>query len=163
MNKGQIFSIDFLIAMILMIFFLGLLLSLGEIGSYERKEQRIRYELESKTQAALIALTNSPQYNCKLDTGSYLAYSFDSSKFNGITNDDLKKYVGLDDYNLSLFLDGVKVTNHNEDHISKNIYSVDVKVLFCTGDINYTDIQNCMDGSCTNDIENKILSVMVSK
>ena len=103
MNKGQIFSIDFIIAMILMIFFLGSLLSLGELQNYERKERRIIYELESKTEAALITLTNSPSYSCKLDTNSFLAYSVDINKIKNIKHNDLKNSIGLNDYNLSYF------------------------------------------------------------
>ena len=163
MNKGQLFSIDFVIAMILMIFFLGSLLSLGELQSYERKERRITYELESKTETALITLTNSPNYSCKLDTNSFLAYSFDLNKIKNITHDDLKKSIGLKDYNLSLLLNNSLVQNHVDDHAGLNIYSIDVEVLFCDGNISYQDINNCQFGACSHGVEKKILSVGVSK
>jgi len=163
MNKGQIFSIDFIIAMILMIFFLGSLLSLGELQNYERKERRIIYELESKTEAALITLTNSPSYSCKLDTNSFLAYSFDLNKIKNINHDDLKKSVGLNDYNLSLLLDHSFVLNHVDEHNGLNIYSIDINILFCDGDISYQDINKCHFGACGGNIKKQVLSVGVSK
>jgi len=162
MNKGQIFSIDFVIAMILMIFFLGLLLNLGELQSYERKERRITYELESKTEAALITLTNSPNYSCKLDTNSFLAYSFDRNKIKNINHNDLKNSIGLNDYNLSLLFNPTN-PNHIDEHNGLNIYSIDINVLFCDGDISYQDINNCHFGACSGSIEKQVLSVRVSK
>jgi len=163
MNKGQIFSLDFIIAMILMVFFLGLLLSLGELQGYERKEKRILYELESKTEAALISLVNSPQFSCKLDTNSFLAYSFDIKKIDLITNEDLKNSIGLLDYNLSLFLDGTQVTGHEDIHSGKNIYAIDVNILYCNGEVSFTELNNCMSGSCGDTINKQTLKLKVSK
>jgi len=163
MNRGQIFSIDFLIAMILMIFFLGLILSLGELQGYERKEERIRYELESKTESALISLVNSPDYACKLDTNSYLAYSFDYSKINLISQDDLKKSLGLIDYNLSLILNGHIDVNHNDAHNGTNVYAIDLNVLYCDSEVNFSDLNSCMNGTCSPTLSNQILKLKVSK
>jgi len=163
MNKGQIFSIDFLIAMILMIFFLGLLLSLGELQGYERKEARIRYEIASKTEAAIISLVNSPQYACEMDTNSYLAYSLDISKINTMSNDELKKSLGLLDYNLSLLLDNLILSGHDDPLNGKNIYAVDLDILYCNGNISFSDLNMCMNGTCGTVIEKHTLKVKVSK
>lgn len=163
MNRGQIFSIDFLIAMILMIFFLGLILSLGELQGYERKEERIRYELASKTEAALISLINSPQFSCELDNNSFLAYSLDFNKIDNISTKNLKEAIGLDGYNLSLSINYNQFPKHDEILTGKNIYVTDVKILYCNKGVSFYDLNNCMNSTCTGNVENQTLQMKVIK
>ena len=163
MNKGQIFSIDFLFAMVLMIFFLGMLIGLGEMQNYEKKEQTIRAELETRTQAALITLTNSNDFTCKTDLGTHLAYSIDLSKLIPKTNIDTKNNLGLKDYNLSILLDNIIQTGKDDAHFGKNIYAFDINILQCNGIVNFSDINNCMNDTCSGATKQAKLTIKVSK
>lgn len=163
MNKGQIFSIDFIIAMILMLVFLGGLMSIGEVQSYEKKEAQIRNNLKTKTEAALIVLTNSQEYGCTLDTGETLAYSLDSTKITSVPHIKLKEDLGLVDYNLSLLIDGVVDPNHSENSSSPNIYAAEINILYCGKGITYSDINSCYTGSCPANIAESKLTIEVSK
>ncbi len=164
MNKGQIFSVDFLFAMILMIFFLGTLFGIGEIKNYETKEDNIRNELEMKSQAALITLTNSKMFSCENDVNLFMAYSIDKDKLDLITTQkEFKEMLGLADYNLSLLLDGGTVNGKNDIHSGRNIYAIDLNVLYCEGTAKFSDINACIGGSCNAKVEQKKLTIKVSK
>jgi hypothetical protein len=163
MSKGQIFSLDFLIAMILMIFFLGLILSLGELGGYERKEQRLQHELELNAEAALLTLSNSHQYGCTLDTNTTLAYSINQKKVRDLTHVELKNSLGLNDYNLSVMLGGTIIGPHDEGHFGRNVYALEVDILSCIDDITYPMLEKCLDGTCDPGINKQTLTVKVSK
>ena len=75
MNKGQIFSIDFIIAMILVIVFIGVLITSVETKHYSEKEN-INFELDlARSTTSLRVLTNG-QYSCKTnDTNLTLPFS----------------------------------------------------------------------------------------
>jgi len=163
MSKGQIFSIDFLIAMVLMVFFLGFLMNLGDLQSYEKKEAGIISELSDRGDAAAITLTNSIEFACKTDTNTFLAYSFDIKKVNIIVLEDLKERIGLFDYNVSLALDGTALPDKDNPHDGKQIYSIDLSVLTCDGNINFKDINACINGLCTGTVENKVFNLKVSR
>ena len=163
MNKGQFFSIDFLIAMVLMISFLGGVLSLGELQSYEKKENGIISELYDRSDAAAITLTNSPEFACKTDTNTFLAFSFDIAKINSMTSVELKEKIGLVDYNVSLTLDTVAIDPKIELHDGKQIHAIDLIVLTCDGEVNFQDINACINTTCTGGIEKTTLHLRVSK
>ena len=55
-NRGQLITIDFLMALILVIFCLGVLMSFVELRSYEIKESISYNDLQEKTEAGVIAL-----------------------------------------------------------------------------------------------------------
>ncbi|MFH1224463.1 MAG: hypothetical protein V1676_01540 [Candidatus Diapherotrites archaeon] len=71
-TKGQIFTLDFVISMILVILAFGLVLNFMELNQYNLHEQEIREELKTVGDGAAETLVTSPALVCELGyyTGS---------------------------------------------------------------------------------------------
>ena len=140
MNKGQIFSTDFLIAMVLIILGLGVITSVLEFNQYNIK-QKAEYDLiKEKTQSAMIALTNNPSLECDIN-GILLPYSINTNKFSETPLPELKDKLGLRDYNIQVTFTEVL----SEDQInSKTIISLDLNILACDNTAGFSDLNNCM-------------------
>ena len=145
-----------------MVFFLGFLLSLGELQSYEKKENGIISELSNRSEAAAIALTNSSEFTCKTDTNTFLAYSFDFDKIGSFTLPEIKEKIGLVDYNVSLALDNGNI-GKNDLHEGKQIYVINLNVLYCEDGAKFVDVNSCIHGSCSGTLEKRVLNLKVSK
>lgn len=150
MHKGQIFSTDFLFAMILIILGFGVLTSLGEFNLYNTKQKAEFSLLKEKTQTGIITLANSPNLTCDANTIS-LAYSIDINKLSELTktnSKNLKNIIALPDNNITLSitsaLSGTPQYYVNEETNYENIVLIDVNVLLCNKDLNYYDLNVCM-------------------
>ena len=159
MNKGQIFSIDFILAIVLVILFMGTIITFSETQLYSEKENILTTKLMKQTDAGLVALLNG-KYSCKLESGINLANSLDKSQISSENNDSLKKYLGLNDNNVSLKLDGTAL-NLDETHTKTTRIILDQNILVCTGQVLISDLNNCLRGSNCTLTENKI-SIEVS-
>jgi len=108
-TKGQIFSLDFLIAMALAVLAIGMLLNVYELSTYEIKEARLRNEL---TAIAINAGNNYIGENKCVPTGGTPSFSTQgyellgcvkTPSFEGTSKeylmipDDIGCYVTLDD------------------------------------------------------------------
>lgn len=69
-EKGQIFSVDFLISLVAVVAAIGLMLQAVEVNAYNQKEHRLQAEMKSvaETAAELIALGNDT--TCRDSSGS---------------------------------------------------------------------------------------------
>ena len=138
-NKGQIITIDFLMAMILVIFCFGVLISFGELRSYEIKERISYNDLQEKTEAGVIAFSGGNISGCITDNKTVIPFSYDSSKKNNIT----KESLGLRDYNVSLVIGDEKIINENVD-LSKDSLTVNLNLILCDDKIKITDVENAV-------------------
>ncbi len=104
-NKGQVFSVDFVVAVIIVIIFFGLVVNSFEIRSYNTREEISRTALSQKADAGFVALTNGA-YSCEVEVNSThsipLAYSLDLNKIDGPAPSGIKNYLGLSDKKMSL-------------------------------------------------------------
>ena len=70
-QKGQVFSVDFLISIMVIVLAIGLLLNFYELSAHAQKESKINSELRSAAERAADLLVYSPDVTCELwDTGS---------------------------------------------------------------------------------------------
>ena len=133
-NRGQLITIDFLMALILVIFCLGVLMSFGELRSYEIKESISYNDLQEKTEAGVIALSSGSIAGCVTNNDTVIPFSYNASKKTKITKDSL----GLRDYNVSLDIDGDLILTDNVDW-SDNSLTVDLNLITCLDGIKITD------------------------
>jgi hypothetical protein len=148
MNRGQIFSMDLLASMIIIILGLGLLTSIGEINFYNTKQKQGFESLKQKTETALIILTNSTKFDCNIE-GIELAYSIDENKINLLSEAEIKKELGLKDYNAQIYTQTRTIINDAMGF--DNIASIDINIAYCKNTPIFEDINNCMrseDGAC---------------
>ena len=159
MNKGQIFSIDFILAIALVILFTGTIITFSETQLYSEKENILTTKLMKQTDAGLVALLNG-KYSCQLESGINLANSLNTITVSSANEIALKEYLGLNENNVSLKLGGDPL---NLDDLQTNNTRVilDQNILVCAGDLLISDLNNCLRGLNCNFVEKKI-SIEVS-
>ena len=162
-NKGQIFSVDFIIAVSIGLVFLGLLITSSELRVYSLKENRVNDELINKTNTVLIALVNG-EYSCKTDNNIFLPFSINSSEFYLLNKSQIKQYLLLDK-NISLKIGDNLIVDDNmgvEEFVLKDIIALDFEVLVCNGLVSFADLNNCIiRDNC--DLNKEIISLKVVK
>jgi len=169
MNKGQIFATDMLIGMILIILGIGFLGSMMEFNLYNTKQQYLINEFNQKTETAAITLVNSSWSACYVD-GTYLPYSISPTKLSAIGATEIKKRIGLSDYNIYIAI-GTNAAEEiviNEITNGKQVSAIDLNILVCHKAVGFLDLNNCMrDGignTCNKDkADFNIVRIRVSK
>ncbi len=150
MRKGQIFSIDFLIAMIIVVLIIGTFVLIVEKKNFDARENFEATKLEQKLGAAVFALINT-NYSCEAE-GSKIMYSIDKEKVLA-EKDTLKEKLGMMDYSLQIKLIGTGETEIlNEDETGRNIYVIDFDIMVCenSSGIDLNDTFYCSNGTCEN-------------
>ncbi len=160
MNKGQIFSIDFLISIILLVLFLGLIINAIEIKTNQTKETFLQEKIITESKVAFDVLTNG-KYACKLDNGNILGSSLNENLLNSDLKENVKEYLAISDkkVNLKVF-DNPTILNDNL--IGETIINIEREILVCENVINFADLNNCLKGeNCA--LEKKIVTLGVTK
>jgi hypothetical protein len=159
-HKGQIFSIDFILAMLLAVLFLGMIVNLNESKLYSQKEDILTIKLTNQTDAGLVALLNG-KYSCKLQhTQINLANSLNLTTLNDTTKTHIKKDLGLNDRNVSLTVNNIS-TSLDDTNFSNAIIILDQNILICTDFISIEQLNNCINNiSC--DLNEATLNFKVS-
>ncbi|MCX6801378.1 MAG: LamG domain-containing protein [Candidatus Diapherotrites archaeon] len=131
MNRGQITTIDFILAAGIAIFCIGALMSFAELKTYEIKENIGAKILEEKAGAAVAVLASGAKFGCQ--KGDYnLAYSIDMNKIRLLSKNDLKRILGIgpnEDYNINMKIGGAPIIDEAPN--GRNIFSVDLNLLGC--------------------------------
>ena len=160
MNKGQVFSMDFLLAMVLVIIFFGIIINAFETRTYTTKEKIIYDMLTQKSNSAFIAMTTN-QYACQTDTGNILPFSLDERKLTSA--EELKEKIGLQDRNIFLKIgDNNKFDERTQIETNKKNVAIDRNILVCNGTIQFNELENCVNGSSCN-LEKKKVVLWVSE
>ena len=156
MNKrGQIFSVDFIIAVSIGILFLGLLIGVSETRIYSMKENNNTDILINETNAKLSALVNG-KYACITDNQIVLPYSLDESKIG--TEPSIKNYLGIDN-NVVLTIGSTTIINNQ---LNSDIVSLELEALVCNGIIPFSDLNNCLEGNACS-ARKETITLKVSK
>lgn len=76
MEKGQVFSLDFLVSLAAVTLAIGLLFQAVEVRAYSQKEGEMRAELEMVAETAADLLVSNPEIVCELVDyeGSHISY-----------------------------------------------------------------------------------------
>jgi hypothetical protein len=160
MNKGQVFSIDFILAISIAVLFLGVIVTLSETKMYSQKEDILSEKLIKQTDAGLVALLNG-KYSCKLETGINLANSLDLNLFNQTNTNEIKKYLGLNNKKVTLIINNEN-TSLDEITTSDEIIILDQNILLCDGNISVEKLNNCINNT-TCDLNEVIINFWVSQ
>ena len=165
-QKGQFFSIDFLIAMAIAVLALGMLLHFYELNTYEQKEARIQNEL------TLIAMNSS---NILLNTNNCTAknnLSVKGYELHGCT--DTSSWINLTKAELMIPLEvncyitkgvSVAIDGCGTDALpnTPNIAVIERTFLERNSKITKTQYENCLDGACAEIYTPKDLVVKIWK
>jgi len=127
-------TLDFLIAMILVVFSIGAMMQLAELRTYEIKEN-IEYEdLQEKAEAAAIALSGGTLIGCTTENGTAVPFTYNTS-VPGITKGDL----GLKDYNVEVTADQVDLIAEDLGSAA-NVIVVDLELDKCSSPMPITGV-----------------------
>lgn len=86
MEKGQIFSLDFLISMAVMMAAIGLVIQTAEVNTYNAKETRVQGELRNVAEITADLIVASNETTCADGRGGHLMNCVDSmANFSKIT------------------------------------------------------------------------------
>jgi len=145
MNKGQIFSIDFIIAMILVIVFIGVLITSVETKHYSEKEN-INFELDLARATTGLRLLTNGQYSCKTtDTNLTLPFSLNKTLFDNASKDEVKKYLSLNDTNINISINDTS-TNVNDTY-AQDFINLELEILTCNNTLDLNDMINSLNNN----------------
>lgn len=143
--KGQIFSLDFLMSMILVILIIGMIIQTSELNNYNTKEYIEKKNMEDSLNSSLMILLANTQYNCELN-GTTLKNTIDKRKLLQKTN--IKEEIGLLNYDLELIVNNKNYTPQLID--KKNIFAIETEIMTCEKSTDYInmDLTNCLNNDC---------------
>ncbi len=183
MRKGQIFSLDFLVSMILVVLAFGILMQFFEVHAYALKEEQNRTELKKIGETAADLLVSSPAIVCEIvdnqtdptnpvevgylnncltrGTGTLQGYSWD----NRPADDEkvaYKKFLGLPQTGYECAIDVNPALTIETDcgdittvPNDKSYYSAKRKVVVYNANykVPKSELEDCMHGRACNLIE----------
>ncbi len=161
--KGQIFSLDFLIAMTLLILILGVILNTTETKNIEVKEKLLKTQIEEKVNVAFQTLLNTPEFNCDINK-LILTNTIDKNKLLQ-NNQELKNILGLTRYNIEIKINDQNITSQI-NYQNNEILTIEQEIFFCEKSLDYAtiDLNNCRIDNCyTNYLEKGKITLMVGK
>lgn len=159
-DKAQIFTVDVIISIILVILAMGVVSAVAEFNFYNSKQQLLYDSLKQKAETAAIVLANSDWSTCSIGNTN-LAYSVNFYKINSVGHEmDIKKKLGLQDYNVQIKIGGWEILS--DSMTSQNVVSVDLNVFYCNQLPPADSILNCLNNARCSDNKQK-LSITVGK
>ncbi|MEK6972788.1 MAG: hypothetical protein AABW72_01990 [archaeon] len=167
-EKGQIFSIDALVALIIATLVLGLTIQIIETQSYNLKQEQVFNELKTVGHNAANLLVSLPDISCDLisedGTGlTLLNNCIDADKLKNIE----KGKLGIPpNYKCRIKLQGAQMNacKDNDTH-AQNIYSEKRIILLHKGALEKKDISDCSNdpNNCKLKNEKNLAEVSVWK
>jgi len=153
MKKAQLLSLDLLIALVAIVFALGLLVQLSETRIYSQKEETMQKELESIGNTAAVRLVGNPDIICSLtsDSGTHISYlenCIDTAKIN-------QPNLGIpQNYGFALFEKGnpnpIAGTAIPTAPAPKNVFAEKRIVVTHSGPLSKSDFEKCLAGPAGN-------------
>jgi hypothetical protein len=169
--NGQLLSLDFLLAIGLVILALGVSLKFSHQAVFEWQEQQERNELEKRGENAVLLLMSNPENTCEIkDTGGNGLGEHVNNCVNSATPSPItKETVGLpEEWDYSILNETTGGTwiagNPSIPSGTPNVFSADVKAILSDSDgmITKAGLYSCLKKSgCT--LEEKTIRVMIWK
>ncbi|MDD5148771.1 MAG: hypothetical protein PHH08_04885 [Candidatus ainarchaeum sp.] len=163
MKKAQILSIDLLIALIAVVFSIGLLLQYSETMIYSQKEKYLQNELERAGKTASMLLVSNPEITCRLvDSGGatldYMQNCIDSSGNYSKLN---MQALGIqpDRYGFAVYSSEIKIFGDDfPSPAPANVYS-EKRVVAArnSGNLTKADLETCIGNVTGQTCGNKLL------
>jgi hypothetical protein len=154
MKKAQLLSMDLLIALIAVVFSIGLLVQFNETMIYSQKEKTLQKELEGIGKTASTMLIGNPEIICELvDSDAaqigYLENCIDSSRYADITTANLGIPAG---YGFAVYSGNplAPLIGNIPNPAPPNIYSEKRIVVLSNGPVQKQGLEICMGNSAGN-------------
>jgi hypothetical protein len=170
MHKGQIFSMDFLFALILLVVFLGTIVTHSQIRTHAEKEVILNEQLLKETDSAITVLLNGAT-PCKITKNSNTIYTLNNS----INTNDLNKAL-LNQNKIEEFKEKLGLVNKNiVITIDLDNYIMEItstpsdmlvfkrKIITCDSDITIDQFNDYLLGNGTSPIAEQELFFKVAK
>ncbi len=162
--KAQIFAVDVIISIILVILAIGIISAAAEFNFYNSKQQTSYAILKQKAETAAIVLANSNWSSCSTGNTN-LSYSINTIKINAINPNpdtrkaEIKKRLGLEGYKANIILQTpVAYEILNEEMTDPNAVSLELNVFVCTGgNVAQNLLNSCMEGGACTFSERKLI------
>ena len=143
MEKGQIFSLDFLISLVAVILAIGLIIQFSELNVYNKKDNQLFDETKRVAETAGNLLVGNPDIACKLKTaaGSTISNLSNCVVVSAISKNSLGIPSGY-----SCKISGITVGDCPASSVpsGENFYSVSRKVVL-GGTVSKKDFDNCIN------------------
>ena len=165
-QKGQFFSIDFLIAMSIAVLALGMLLHFYEINTYEQQDAKIQNELTliAMNSSNILLNTNKCSGASGLITKGYeLQGCTNTTSWSGLTKAKLMIPTGFNCYITKGGVVAVTACNDTILTTESNIAVIERIFLERTPQTTLSQYENCLDGSCTGIYTTRELVVKIWK
>jgi hypothetical protein len=149
-QKGQLLSLDFLLAIALIILGFGVALKFGQLAIFEWQEKQEIIELETYGKNAVLLLLSNPQLTCEIKNwqgiplGEHVNNCLDVSPSKDIN----QAVLGLpSDWNFNIFnkTDGVSIRKTRDlSFENQRVFSVEVKAIVHNGAIPKGILFDCL-------------------
>lgn len=149
-NKGQVFSLDFLISLVVVVVCLGLLIQVFELTSYSAKQQQTFREVMVIGELASERLVTDEAVLCRLTDGAAVLPGFElvnclnttrlAALNKGLIGIPADFYCNVAGVSLSGCADGTPPAN------ARNVFEVERRVIVSATDINKAAFSQCIDG-----------------
>jgi len=150
-QKGQFFSIDFLIAMVIAVLAIGMLLHFYELNTYEQQNARIQNELTliAMNSSNILLNTNKCLGTASLtDKGYELQGCTDTTSWSSLTKAELMIPKGFKCYITKDGLPAISECTTNAPVNKPNISVIERRFLERNFPLTKTQYENCLDGTC---------------
>src|SRR3989338_7711652 len=155
MKKAQVLSLDLLLALIIIVFGLGLLIQSTETRIYSQKQELAQNELETIGKNASMLLAGSPQITCPLTSTdssiiTHLPNCIDLSKVNSASLGIPSGYAfGVFYSTTQILLAGTAITQGA--NAPANVFAEQRAVVTYSGPVPKSELEICMgtaSGTC---------------
>lgn len=172
-RKGQMFTVDLVFSLILLMLALGYVFRIAEANNYKMKEDELFMDLQRIGTAASERLVSNPDFICKVDFGAGSVPFFNCIVGNRVSGADRGDLGIPNGYAFELLRKDGAVFNHiaggnaplfdPDNPRAQNLYSETRKVLYFSGgnDPTKSQIDVCMDPLQGCSGEEKYLMVKV--
>ncbi len=147
-QKGQLLSLDFLLAIALVILGFGVALKFGQLAVFEWQEQQEMLEIETYGQNAVLLLLSNPQLTCETKGWNGAPLGEHVNNCLDISKNINQAALGLpSDWNFNIFnrTNGVLIRKTSDlPFESQRVFSVDVNAIVYNGKIPKGILFNCL-------------------
>ncbi|MDD5162821.1 MAG: hypothetical protein PHD95_01290 [Candidatus ainarchaeum sp.] len=162
MKKAQLLSMDLVIALIAVVFSIGLLIQFNETMIYSQKEKTLQNELEGIGKTASTMLVGNPSIICELVDSTippsqigYLENCIDSTgNYSKITATNLEIPTGPGQYDFAVYKAGAKIAGTDlpisPNPVPADIYSEKRIVVISNGPVQKQGLEICKGNSVGN-------------
>lgn len=160
-KKGQIFSLDFLLSMIIVILIIGTIINTTEIKTYNTKKNIENQQIEENLDLAIKTILTTPKFNCDTN-GQILKYTLDINKIKNLKT-EIKNVLGLNKYYTQIIIGAEEIIF--EDTPNTTLIK-EIIIQTCENSENFKlmDLNNCRLSNCySNFLQEQKLIIGVGK